>query len=81
MERRKFTLLDMMIVVAAVAAGLWLLRPAHYYGGRGWFLTLLNGDPSLAGICSIQPMVAIGTLALLILELRHFRPPVRRHAR
>jgi hypothetical protein len=69
-----------MIVVAAVAISLWL-RPTHWFGGSHWIRVLLNGDPTLAGIFSIQPLVAIGTLTLLILELRHFRPPLRRLAR
>jgi hypothetical protein len=96
-ERRKFTLLHMMIVVAAVAVSLWL-RPDDLLPGferaieelirRGSFRLLaystrlmLNGDPKLFGLFSIQPMVAVWTLALLLLELLHFRPPLRRLAR
>jgi hypothetical protein len=96
-ERRKFTLLDMMILVAAVAVGLWL-RPQNLPPGFEraieesirqhslrllalWSRLILNGEPMNYGFFSIRPMVSVWTLTLLLLELIHFRPPLRRLAR
>ena len=96
-EHRGFTVRDMMIVVGAIAVSLWLspadLLPifdraidelVRYHSFR--LLThstrlMVNGDPRLFGFFSIQPMVAVWTLALLVLEFLHFRPPLRRLAR
>ncbi len=96
-EPRRFSVRDMMIVIAAVAVSLWL-RPEdllRYFAlamaelvQRGSIRKLvyairlmLNGDPRLFGFYTIQPMVVVWTLAFLLLELLHFRPPLRRLAR
>ena len=85
-----------MIVVAAVAVSLWLwpvdLLP-YFSAGIGDLVrvgslrklvraiqAMLNGHPEYHGFFSIQPMVVVWTLALLVLEWLHFRPPLHRVA-
>jgi len=77
---RKFNLLDAMILIAATAAGLALLR-TFLASGR-FFL----GSPFqrrfescvLSGIEAAYPFLVMWTLALVILRLRQPRPRIRR---
>jgi hypothetical protein len=97
LERRRFTLRDLMIVIAAVAISLWL-SPDHLSGAFVRALDqlvrdhsfrkpaytirlMLNGDPNLIYHFSIQPMALVWTLTLLLLEYLHYRPPLHRLAR
>ncbi len=95
-ERRKFTLRDLMIVVAALALSFWLwpiwppFVQSHYkdliqrspvLAAARFARWILNGQPMDVRNLTIQPMVAIWTLTALLLELLHFRPPLRRLAR
>jgi hypothetical protein len=86
----------MMIVVAAVAVSLWLrpmnVRPGIdtameelvRHGSLRRLVSsariILNGDPKVFGTLNMHPSVVVWTLALLVLECLHFRPPLRRVA-
>jgi hypothetical protein len=84
---RQFTLADAMTLVAAVALSLWIGRGRHIErvaavlwdeGRRGLGRsTALYG---LALIRELQPAVAVLTLFVLGLRLRHPRPALRRLA-
>ena len=79
--RRRFTLADGMILIAATAIGLAAMRiylPRGRYslmemGARGGWLDRVVRDLSYC-----LPMFACWTIAVLILRLRKPRPPFRR---
>jgi hypothetical protein len=80
---RKFNLLDVMILVAATAAGLAILRmflaEGRFFIGapfQGRFTSYVLG-----GIEVIYPFLAMWTFALVILGLRQPRPRIRRLVR
>ncbi|HEX8201705.1 MAG TPA: hypothetical protein VF590_14580 [Isosphaeraceae bacterium] len=86
--RRPFTVLDAILLVAATATGLSILRETHgdlwrhevmNFRGKPVGKAVLNGIVALNWfvICFAQPW----TVALLALRLRRPRPPLRRLAR
>ncbi len=80
---RKFNLLDAMILVAATAAGLGLLR-MFLAGGRFFLGSPFQGRFSYyvqSGIEASYPFLMMWTFALFVLGLRQPRPPVRRLVR
>ncbi|MGO9465028.1 MAG: hypothetical protein ACLQIB_12215 [Isosphaeraceae bacterium] len=80
---RKFTLLDAMILVAATAAGLALLRMLLAEGRFSLGAIFVGRFTSrvLGGIEWAYPFLMMWTFALVILGLRPPRPPIRRLAR
>ena len=95
-QPRRFTVRDLMIVVAALALSFWLMpiefpffqselqdlaQQSLVRAAARFVRRTLNGQPSGVRNLTIQPMVAIWTLTVLLLELLHFRPPLRRVAR
>jgi hypothetical protein len=82
---RRFTLLDAIVLVAAVATGLGLSRAwKHYADMRTMYSSAISLDqPSVFTTYSVHavrywPVVAMMGPALLLLRLRQPRPPRRR---
>ena len=92
---RPFTVMDGMILVAAVALTLWLVKVSDEYNGslfsRGRFdnphdLTDESDIPYLSALCDMvrkgaAPLLLPASFALLITRLRSPRPALRRLAR
>src|SRR4051794_33805793 len=85
---RKFTLLDGMIVIAATATNLWVLPGSPVLALQGAIRVVIQYD-SLALVIHwtdaivrgfVPPVLFVSTLTVLVLEARHFRPPIRRLA-
>jgi hypothetical protein len=85
---RKFTLLDGMIVIAALAISLWVL-PENSVPALQSAIRVVIQYHSLALVIHwtdaivrkfVPPVLFVWTLTVLVLEARHFRPPIRRLA-
>jgi hypothetical protein len=80
---RKFTLFDSMVITAATAVALWMLRdlpanwPTHVFVGGGF---MYYGEAPLAVRIGLRAtyVLAPWTVAVFVMGLRHPRPPFRR---
>ena len=78
MERRKFSVADGMVFVAATAVGFSLVRV--HFRSIETLLAAMRGliVPGRDRVAGAAPLLASWTAALLVLRLRTPRPPLRR---
>jgi hypothetical protein len=78
MTSRPFRLTDAMILVAAMAGGLWVNRSDGHMG-QVWRWN--SYDESTGDLQLAMPHLAALTIALVAMRMRQPRPPIRRIAR
>jgi hypothetical protein len=76
MKPRPFGLVDAMIMVAAVAAGLWVNRINWLDLNSLWYGGAYHGIQRLLSL--VMPHIAAATMALVAIRMRRPRPPLRR---
>ncbi|WP_165228102.1 hypothetical protein [Aquisphaera insulae] len=81
MIRRPFRLTDAMILLAAVAAGLWVNRPDWAFALLRWRQPVDAHNAFVHLLDLVTPHLAIGTMAALAITMRPPRPSIRRLAR
>jgi hypothetical protein len=78
-RRRTFTIADAMVLLAALAAGLYFAR-ARFLIGSDLFPRTVESIPDVATTWAVLllPGLEVGTVAVALLALRQPRPPLRR---
>src|SRR5947209_3413488 len=71
--QRRFTLLDSLVMIAALAGSMALFRLEVAEWRRFWYVGLFLQRAAICRVCLLPP-----TIAVLILRLRHPRPRFRR---